>query len=383
MKLITMSNDFLPTENLLDGYSVYEPPISDRVFDALVDFIRKIQDGREGNDALTLAETKQIVMDLVQSLLEIAYQAMRTTAWTDRAMAVMSEIRREIDGLDNWGYYLDSLQWNLNQCSNKEYMDSVRAQFNLSEKEAVFSLKTLTIDNPELHNEYLSKLNYLLGFCFGYNRGSELIIAKQAVKIGRISCSLAHTLLMIIKELPLARRVAIYTVQFSVHLLIAPVLKRDFVICQNYIREEDREATWSVLRASAGYTEEDIARLKHYTIVGLNYPLHPNESVGFAVLNHDVSCPFQTSKSTIAVDFESPIVLIQHLWIRPDYRRLGAGNYLMKYIKTLAASNCYEAIAFAETTDVIRTLGFWYAVGFRPSVYLHKWYEIELNPQHV
>lgn len=379
-----MSSDFPHAEYVSEDAAYdyefqYECPNPDFVHDALVEFIRKIKAVREAHDALTFAESKLIIMDLVQSLLEIAYQVMRTVPWTDRAITMMKELRSEIDGLDNWGYYLDSLQWNLCTRSNEQYVMSVRRLFDLPIEESVFSFGTLSICKPELHEEYITKLNDLLTLCFGYERGSELKIAKQAVKIGRRSCSLADTLLKIIDENTFARRLAIYTANFSVHLLIAPMLKKDFVVCQNCVRNEDREGVWEILRGSNEYTEAEIARLEHYTIISLNYPFKPDQRIGFAVINHDVMYPLRASKKELAIDFQHPIVLIQHFWINPEYRRLGAGSYLMKHIKTLAASNRYEAIAIAETENMIKTQGFWKAVGFKQSVYLSGWYEIELN----
>lgn len=377
-----MSNDPLDAQTIAYDYEYqYECPNPDFVFDALTEFIRKIKAVREAHDALTFAESKLIIMDIVQSLLEIAYQVMRTVAWTEHAKEAMKNLRKEIDGLDNWGYYLDSLQWNLNTHSNEQYVASVRRFFDLPIEESVFSFGTLSLCKPELHEEYLKKLNDLLAFCFSYDKTTELKIAKQAVKIGRSSCSLANTLLKIVDEQEFARRLAIYTAYFSTYLLIAPMLKKDFVICQNCIRKEDRDSVWGFLRTSAGYTEAEITRLEHYTIVSLNFPLEPNQKIGFAVINHDVMYPFRASRQMIAEDFEYPIVLVQYIAISPKYRGVGVGSHLMKHIKKLAASNRYEAIAIAETDDVRKTMGFWTAVGFKPSIYLNGWHEIELNPK--
>ena len=358
------SIDLMCTENMCEC-------LQDILYETLKEFIERVKDVKEARDALSKSESMLILSGCVQNLFDIAYQATTVVPWTSHAKKVKDQLRCEIDGLDNWGYFLDYLQLESHENPNQPFHESM------------FSFEMLSTHTPDLYADYLCKLNDLITFFSVYDRRSEIASARQAVKIGRISCALANTLLRIMQANDYARKTSMFTAYFSVHLLITPMLMKGFQVCHTCIRLEERETVWDTLRVEAGYTEEDIERLEYYTIVSLRHPIKPDGMVGFAVINHDVAYPFRPPKQDLPIEFQHPYVDVRYLRIDPDYRRYGAGRYLMSHIKKSATENNYEAMAIDETDNMLKTKGFWKAMGFKESKHLRGWRDIELNPKPV
>jgi GNAT superfamily N-acetyltransferase len=314
--------------------------------------------------------------------MEIAYQAARTVPWTTQACSTMAELRRDIDSLDNWGYYLDYLQSQLGEVQEEARSAALLVNFNDISHEPLFSLKTMSLLQPALYDGYICKLNDLITYLSKYQDGSasDLALAVQAVKIGRASCSLATTLLKIANETALARKMAIVTACFSFHILIQPVLETKTPICQVLIRPSDRKEVWDFLKTRRGYSDAEVERLDNYTIVSLNYPLAEQSTrIAFVITNHDVTHPFFKPSDTTPADFQYPIVVIQHVDVSSDFRGQSNGTLLVRHIKRWARKNNYEAIAVYEDPLMLKTEGFWTAMGFRKSQTVHGWREIEFK----
>jgi GNAT superfamily N-acetyltransferase len=356
--------------------------IRDFVYEALSEFIERVRDTKEARESLSEPESFQIITGCVQNLLDLAYQVTRIVPWTNNAKKLEGQLRKEIDRLDNWGYNYDYLQLEFHTSfdSIELHIAMCTAQSNLPNRDCMFSFQMLSINTPDLYVDYLCKLNDLITYYSNYDKRSDFVIAKQAVKIGRSACSLANTLLEIMQQHDSARKAAIFTVHFSFRLLITPMLVQGFQVCHTCVKQEEREKVWDTLRVEAGYTEDDIKCLEYYTIVGLRHPLKTDDMVGFAVINHDVAYPFRPPRQELPVEFQYPYVDVRYVRIDPDYRRCGAGGYLLKHIKTSARENNYEAMVIFETENMLNTNGFWKAMGFKESKFLSGWYEIELNP---
>jgi GNAT superfamily N-acetyltransferase len=353
---------------------------TDFVLDALIEFFHKVTAAREGRDALTYPESQTIVMDLTQSLLEIAYQALRTIPWTACAREQMPRLREEIDALDNHGYYLDYLQHQFSMTDSvDEQRASLRHTLENPTDDAPFSLKTLSVTHPELHDGYLRNLNDLVTYFTTYENEADKVIAKNVVGIGRTACLLATILMKMIDEWDLARRTAIYAGYFSLRVLVYPIFS-DHLKCQVMLRPDARHSVFEYLRESRGYTEEELLHFDNYTILSVSYENEIQQTFAFALINHDVSFPFTQPNETCPMDFQYPVVHIQHVEVTPEFQRCGLGSFLVRHIKKLACQNKYDAVAIYEQKSMLATSGFWNAMGFKKSQVMDDWRDIEFKP---
>ena len=346
--------------------------VPDYLLNSLKELMENLEQTAEMRGACSLTESKIMISNIIESLLEVALQSARIVSWSDNVMYLISQLR-EIIGMQRALSLVYANQMIQEDIVLQNYAQSYENALMMGD----FQLSTLSRSRPELYNWYIRVLNDIITRYQTFKHRPLFAIAAQGVRIGRDVCTLASILYLILGMDEKAEKMRTFLCHFSVHIMIKPVVLPTLQIHKIDRDSEFKPVVWKHLHDSYGYDLQDLEFFSDYTIWVVEDPFE-NQGCAFAITNFDVTMPFTVPRDDTRIDFKYPYVVIQFLEVEESFKRCGFGTFLVNYLKRVARENNYETLC-VDQCYMFNSLPFWKAMRFKPSKSVERWHEFELG----
>ena len=357
------------------------------LLDAVHGFLETVKRVKEARDASSLTEAKLMIeCGLIRDLTEIALQAARVVKWTHLADKLCNQLREIRDRQSAVEFvYLNYLR--------QQEREGLMQDITDPPKTGDWELEKLSSFNPQIYRLFLNNLNNLIVLYETFKVRPYILIATQAIAIGKQACALGNMLYILLEDYRKADTMRLSCLYFTHTVLLSVILKHfENLVFRVHSTHEIREHVWEHL-LNQGYKASDLQHFRKYALLVVEDIFPGNDGTdicAYALLNHDIMDPFPSpdpdgtprSLMDCEEDFKYPFVVIQQLVVRPSYRRCGIGGAFVRYIAKMAKINGYTVVSVEESEQMLATRDFWNVLKFKPSPYCQGWYERELDNPH-
>jgi GNAT superfamily N-acetyltransferase len=357
------------------------------LLDAVHECLETMKRVKEARGATSLPEAKLLIeCGLIRDLTEIALQAARVVKWTPLADKLCDQLREIRDRQSAVEFvYLNGIR--------KQKRIRLMQDITDPPKTGDWELEKLSSFNPQIYRLFLNNLNNLIVLFETFKVRPFILIATQAIAIGKQACALGNMLYILLEEYKSADAMRLNCFYFTHTILLSAMLKDfDDLVFRVHSTHEIRGRVWEYL-SNHGYKERDLQHLSKYALLVVEdiFPGNDgNDICAYALLNHDIMYPFPSpdpdgtprSLMDCEEDFKYPFVVIEKLVVRPSYRHCGIGGAFVRHIAKMARINGYTVVSVEESEQMLATQGFWNVLKFKPSPYCQGWYERELDNPH-